>query len=29
MEVNGEKYYLIRQSPSGFEYTEIIEVERG
>ncbi|MFM5979924.1 MAG: AAA family ATPase [Sphaerospermopsis kisseleviana] len=29
MEVNGEKYYLIRQSPSGFEYTEIMEVERG
>ncbi|MBC5797870.1 AAA family ATPase [Sphaerospermopsis sp. LEGE 00249] len=29
MEVNGEKYYLIRQSPSGFEYTEIVEVERG
>ncbi|MBD2147335.1 AAA family ATPase [Sphaerospermopsis sp. FACHB-1194] len=28
MEVNGEKYYLIRQSPSGFEYTEIVEVER-
>jgi DNA sulfur modification protein DndD len=29
MEVNGEKYYLIRQSPNGFEYTEIMEVERG
>jgi DNA sulfur modification protein DndD len=29
MEVNGEKYYLIRQSPNGFEYTEIVEVERG
>jgi DNA sulfur modification protein DndD len=28
MEVNGEKYYLIRQSPNGFEYTEIVEVER-
>jgi DNA sulfur modification protein DndD len=29
MEVNGERYYLIRQSPNGFEYTEIVEVERG
>lgn len=28
IDVKGEKYYLIRQSPNGFEYTEIVEVER-
>ncbi|MFM2063220.1 MAG: hypothetical protein RLZZ507_2890 [Cyanobacteriota bacterium] len=28
IDVGGEKYALIRQSPNGFEYTEIVEVER-
>ncbi len=28
IELNGERYPLIRQSPNEFEYTEIIEVER-
>ncbi|WP_353929589.1 AAA family ATPase [Okeanomitos corallinicola TIOX110] len=29
IEVGRERYPLIRQSPNGFEYTEIVEVERG
>lgn len=28
IELSGERYPLVRQSPNGFEYTEIIEVER-
>jgi DNA sulfur modification protein DndD len=28
IQLGGEKYSLVRQSPNGFEYTEIIEVER-
>ncbi|MEA5577574.1 AAA family ATPase [Anabaena sp. UHCC 0451] len=28
IDVGGEKYALVRQSPNGFEYTEIVEVER-
>jgi DNA sulfur modification protein DndD len=29
IELNGERYPLVRQSPNEFEYTEIVEVERG
>ena len=29
IELHGERYSLVRQSLNGFEYTEIVEVERG
>jgi DNA sulfur modification protein DndD len=29
IELGGERYPLVRQSPNEFEYTEIVEVERG
>ena len=28
IELNGDRYPLVKQSPNEFEYTEIIEVER-